>query len=274
MIHHESLTDIGGRAYMEDVLQVVDGDDQRWCSICVADGHGGASVAHRTIQLLPKACVRALSGEDVDTDDHVAVSKVLWKAFNDVDQVILSESQTHVGATFCGLFYDRRTSKLIAANCGDTMAAVFFSGGRGGDLRSELVSAEHKASSEVAALQARGATVVDVYGMMRVQGTLNLSRAMGDGYLKKYIICSPAVTVVRLDRLRSADEASPICAIVASDGVWDVLDKDDLAVILKNHRVLDPAVGRDNLKAAAETIHQLSRLKGSTDNVALVIALL
>jgi serine/threonine protein phosphatase PrpC len=269
---YETLTDIGERPYMEDVLQVV--TDGVWNSICVADGHGGASVAKRTMQLLPPACVRDLSRFGVDLEDHLMVSKILWKTFNEIDRTILAESPSHEGATFCGLFYDKQTSKLIAANCGDTMAAVFYMSN--GVLQSELISTEHKASSEVGALQARGATVVNVYGMMRVQGTLNLSRAMGDGYLKQYIICSPAVTMVRVDRLKQ--EVDAVCVVVASDGVWDVMDKNDIGRILESHGVLGRQEGKDatssNLKSVADTVHRLCRLKGSTDNVAIVVAMI
>lgn len=53
----------------------------------------------------------------------------------------------------------------------------------------------------------------------RVLGVLAMSRAIGDSYLKPYVIPDPEVTII--DRT-DGDE----CLILASDGLWDVVSNE------------------------------------------------
>ena len=53
----------------------------------------------------------------------------------------------------------------------------------------------------------------------RVLGMLAMSRAIGDSYLKPYVIPEPEVTIT--DR-SDGDE----CLILASDGLWDVVSNE------------------------------------------------
>ena len=53
----------------------------------------------------------------------------------------------------------------------------------------------------------------------RVLGMLAMSRAIGDNYLKPYVIPEPEMTITD----RTAEDE---CLILASDGLWDVVSND------------------------------------------------
>ena len=228
------LTDQGGREYMEDRWSHE--THGSWDIVTVADGHGGREVAELLVDKMPK-----LLGHQEDFS-----FPKLFSLYNSMDDEISRECSAMVGSTLLTLCVNSRDDVIVAANCGDTMAIV------GNKKTSRWLSQEHKASSEVAAIEARGGRVIAPDGMPRVNGILNLSRAMGDFHLKKYITCSPFVTRCRL---RDFDYA-----FAATDGVWDVMSKEDVhEVIIKSHD--DPL----------EEILKVSRSKGSTDNIAMIL---
>ena len=60
----------------------------------------------------------------------------------------------------------------------------------------------------------------------RVLGMLAMSRAIGDNYLKPYVIPDPEVT--ETDRTPTDD-----CLILASDGLWDVVSNETAAAVAR-----------------------------------------
>lgn len=105
-------------------------------------------------------------------------------------------------------------SHIVVANCGDSRALLC----RG--KQAVPLSTDHKASrpDEVARIEAAGGHVISWQGY-RVLGVLAMSRALGDRYLKPYVIGQPEVTCTA----RSDDDE---CLILASDGLWDVLSNE------------------------------------------------
>ena len=253
-----NIVDQGGRDHMEDrwSVNVKDG----WTLICVADGHGGEAVAAHAIEAVPAAlgAPRVLRSFSNRLSHDFATE--LFDVYVKSDEAILQRFDPHVGCTLCTVAVS--DVDIVAANCGDTMAIV----GNANGARS--LSQEHKASSEVAAIEARGGRVFAPDGMMRVNGALNLSRAMGDGYLKRYITCSPFVT--RCSR-RDFDYV-----FVATDGVWDVMTPRDVHVIVWSmlFGADRRAKFRDEHSAVLAAILQACRARRSTDNIAMVLCML
>ncbi|KAL2623701.1 hypothetical protein R1flu_003906 [Riccia fluitans] len=106
------------------------------------------------------------------------------------------------------------SSQIIVANCGDSRAVL----SRGG--RAIPLSRDHKPEreDEMARVEAAGGRVIFWNGY-RVLGVLAMSRAIGDRYLKPYVIAEPEVTCTQ----RSEEDE---CLILASDGLWDVLSNE------------------------------------------------
>lgn len=95
-----------------------------------------------------------------------------------------------------------------------------------------------------------------------------VSRAIGDSSLKKYITCDPDVCEY------------DICSddwflVVATDGIWDVLDNKQVATLtlsyacgVKNQSLV---VGQEKLKWAAQKICDRAKLLGSRDNLSTIV---
>ncbi|KAA8539491.1 hypothetical protein F0562_026183 [Nyssa sinensis] len=104
--------------------------------------------------------------------------------------------------------------KIIVSNCGDSRAILCRNG------VPIPLSSDHKPDrpDELLRIQDAGGRVIYWDGP-RVLGVLAMSRAIGDSYLKPYVISEPEVT----ETDRTAEDE---CLILASDGLWDVVSNE------------------------------------------------
>lgn len=103
-----------------------------------------------------------------------------------------------------------------------------------------------------------------------------MSRAIGDNYLKPYVICEPEVTITD----RSPDDD---CLILASDGLWDVVSNDTACGVArmclngKTQQSSSPEkdVGVENsdkiCSDASMLLTKLALARRSSDNVSVVV---
>ncbi|CAE7660953.1 unnamed protein product [Symbiodinium sp. CCMP2592] len=192
-----------------------------------------------------------------------------------------------------------RKQDVITANAGDSRAVMCRAG------KALELSYDHKPASETekSRIEAAGGTVEDSQGVPRVNGNLNLSRAIGDLEYKKcpgtlrfvmssvptlrlslyhivqrrtdlppqeQVICSTPDVVVR--DLTVEDEF----IVLACDGIWDVMSNQDICDFVRPR--LEKGL---ELKAIAEEllvgVHRLmtfdpSKTQGlGTDNMTVVI---
>ena len=117
----------------------------------------------------------------------------------------------------------------------------------------------------------------------RVLGVLAMSRAIGDNYLKPFVIPEPEVTITER---KGVDE----CLILASDGLWDVVTNDTACGVtrmcLRAQRPPSP-LGSPGSDAAVKGVvsesydkacwdasillTKLALARHSTDNVSVVV---
>ncbi|KAL0456655.1 UNVERIFIED_CONTAM: protein phosphatase 2C 37 [Sesamum latifolium] len=104
--------------------------------------------------------------------------------------------------------------KIVVSNCGDSRAVLCRNG------VAIPLSVDHKPDrpDELNRIQEAGGRVIFWDGP-RVLGVLAMSRAIGDNYLKPYVISEPEVTITE----RTAEDE---CLILASDGLWDVVSNE------------------------------------------------
>lgn len=106
----------------------------------------------------------------------------------------------------------------------------------------------------------------------RVLGMLAMSRAIGDSYLKPYVIPEPEVTIT--DR-SDGDE----CLILASDGLWDVVSNETACGVARMClRAQSPttAAAAEDIpdKACSDASILLTKLalaRHSADNVSVLV---
>ena len=254
-----SLTDQGGREYQEDRIRVFEVAGR--LVVVVADGHGGEGVADYLVKEMPTV-FEQVSFESLEGPSY---ARHFFELFVRLDESI-ARSVTpcaQVGSTLTITCIGK--DQIVSANCGDSMAMVVGHEKVGrekvgrdserGKTWSRLISVEHKAGSEVEAIERRGGHVFTI-DMPRVMGSLNLSRSMGDFALKPFIIPCPHVAKL------PAAEVSFV--FVATDGVWDVFSEEEIGKLLVAYEKRDD----ENI---LKMILSLSRARGSTDNIAMVL---
>ncbi|KAK5770246.1 hypothetical protein PVK06_046396 [Gossypium arboreum] len=113
--------------------------------------------------------------------------------------------------------------KIIVANCGDSRAVLCRNGtafplSDDHKMRHFILYFKPDRPDELLRIEEAGGKVIYWDGP-RVLGVLAMSRAIGDNYLKPFIIPKPEV---RITERKTEDE----CLILGSDGLWDVMTND------------------------------------------------
>ncbi|KAL0415074.1 UNVERIFIED_CONTAM: protein phosphatase 2C 16 [Sesamum latifolium] len=163
------------------------------------------------------------------------------------------------------------SSHIIVANCGDSRAVLY----RGKEAIALSVDHKPNREDEYARIEASGGKVIQWNGH-RVFGVLAMSRAIGDRYLKPWIIPEPEVMFVPRAR---EDE----CLVLASDGLWDIMTNEEVCEVARKRILLwhkknatNPLADRGQgvdlaAQAAADYLSNLALQKGSKDNISIIV---
>jgi len=238
----------GRRPYMEDRHVVVPSlnSDPSKCLYGVFDGHGGSAAAQYCTDYLSKFL------EDALGDVHVHPRDALKHAFKKTDHTFLEMAKVRGiddGTTALCVLAHGET--LTIANAGDSRAVAVKVGGHTLPL-----SYDHKPdrSDERDRITELGGSVVH-WGVWRVEGVLAVSRAIGDRLLKDYVIPDP-------DVVRWVCSSDDMYIVLATDGLWDVFTNQQVGSILQACR---------SAQHGAETLAQQAYLKGTNDNVTVMV---
>ena len=151
---------------------------------------------------------------------------------------------------------DGRRRQLVVSGAGDCRAVL----SRGG--KAEALTDDHRASrrderDRIEAL--RGGLVLNCRGTWRVQGTLAVTRGIGDKHLKPWVVAEPETATV------DVDERCELL-VLASDGLWDKVG---------NQEAVDAArvgaASSGGLPAACRRLVEMAAGRGSTDDISVVI---
>jgi serine/threonine protein phosphatase PrpC len=226
----------GKRPYMEDRSCNVEIGKQTHV-IGIFDGHGGGDVADICKDNFPQVIRQGLSHKH-------DIGEVLKHSFYIVDDIVGQYKIPYIGST--AVIALVMPSSVWFANAGDSMAMVVYVSGE-----SELMSYEHKVENEKGRIQSEGGRITYDDGCARIERTLNVSRSLGDYHMKKHVICQPFIRSIS----RAFNKIKYV--LMASDGVWDVFNKDTLAQVM---------AANTSVEIALDHIVALSCNRGS-DNV-------
>jgi protein phosphatase 1L len=240
--------DIGLRPSMEDAHAVFDVQEEGLFSVEVYDGHSGEAAAYAASEIVTPHFLSLLRSErSKSADDKRPYRELLREAYLEADSYIVNrgiESGT-AAATFHIL-----DGRFLAANAGDSRVIM----GTRRDVVQLTLDHKPDVPAERSRIESLGGSVI-TYGVPRVQGLLAMSRALGDRVLKPYV--SPEPRIVE-GILGSENDF----AVVACDGVWDVLKPRDVVGVARD--VGDPQL-------AAERIVAKALSAGSSDNVTVIV---
>ncbi|KAE9596158.1 putative protein-serine/threonine phosphatase [Lupinus albus] len=259
-------------------------DEKRFHFFGVYDGHGCSHVA--------TMCRERLHGivkEEIEkAEENLDWKSTMEHCFDLMDKEV--ERRTHTKDTptcKCELHTPHSDAvgstavtavltpqKIIIANCGDSRAVLCRNG------VAIPLSSDHKPDrpDELVRVEAAGGRVIYWDGA-RVLGVLAMSRAIGDNYLKPYVISEPEVTVTG----RSEEDE---CLILASDGLWDVVSNDTACGVVRTclkakQKAVSPPGSPGNHMAAEGSdkacsdasilLTKLALARHSSDNVSVVV---
>ena len=234
----------GYRDYMEDksrVVQNINGDKNSHL-FCLFDGHGGVNVSQFLQDNFYKYFKEMLPMSNPQEN--------FKELFNIIDNKIKDLNLLNIGSTACIIYITKENGKkvLYSANIGDTRSVLISSN----DYK--RLSYDHRATdtNEYNRIVQSGGIVF----AGRVYGTLMLSRAFGDWELKSYgVISEPHVTKININE-------NDKYVIIATDGIWDVLDDADVYEMSKNF---------ENSKDLCNNIVEKALDKGSMDNISCFV---
>lgn len=288
----------GRRRVIEDFHTVNLFNDQQFYGIF--DGHNGNLASKYAASSLYGNLKRSMKivnhfRKDVETwkqkvADEITVA--FQELHEDVVEVIKSypgKVMSQSGTTATALFVTK--DFVIIANVGDSRAILSI--GTSYDVHSKAgslqLTVDHIASNddERKRVETLGGFVASKGGTPRVNGTLVLSRSLGDVHFDKLISRVPHVVVMTKDEIKgkcrresegiSNDPEIPCFIILASDGLWDEISNQE-AIDIVTHVIqkYDPKHGiswEDGgaFQESAQILTEEAYVRGSTDNIAVCV---
>jgi len=232
------------RNYMEDKGRVIQNinRDPNSSLFCLFDGHGGDEVSK-----FLQSNFYSYFKENLPFDN---VKENLIVIFKKIDNKIKDSHFYNIGATACIVYITKENGQkcLYSANIGDTRSLLISLN----DYK--RLSYDHRATDIN-----EHKRIVESGGIIfggRVYGTLMLSRCFGDWELKPYgVLNEPYVT-----RINITDNDKYV--VIGTDGVWDVLEDNDVFEMSKN---------MNNSKEFCNNIVQKAIENGSMDNISCFV---
>ncbi len=294
----------GRRRVIEDFHTVHLEQDHQFFGIF--DGHSGNLASKYAASELYKQFVKRLG----DIDDDIK-SGVDWKkrvedemneSFETLHNGVLDVIQsyptggvmTKSGTTATALFVTNHA--VIVASVGDSRAVL--SVGTSFDISNQASSIQltfdHVAAdkNERKRIEERGGFLALRGGVLRVNGTLVLSRSIGDAHLAKFLSRTPNVVAMTKQEVKDKCKSSrkvnqiiqnndiemPCFIILASDGLWDVINNQESVdlveqVIQKYDSIHERGWEEHGgaFQEAAEVLTQEAYVRGSTDNIGVCV---
>lgn len=106
----------------------------------------------------------------------------------------------------------------------------------------------------------QGGYVDTFHGVWRIQGSLAVSRGIGDAHLKKWVIAEPETKILRID-------VDHEFLILASDGLWDKVSNEEAVDIARPF-----CLGTEkSLLLACKKLVDLSASRGSSDDISVML---
>ena len=237
---------IGSRREMEDTHSIRDEKEKGLFCAEVYDGHAGSLAAAIASDVLFSYFLRRLREGGIGEGKEF-MAEALREAYLATDKHIVDRG-TESGAAAATLYLHE--GRFLAANVGDVR--IVIGEGKG----AVALTTDHRPGlpEEMARIEALGGRVISL-DVPRVEGSLAMSRALGDAPLKPFVTAEPRIAEGVLGRKDNL-------AIIASDGLWDVLTSEEAVTLALRAGGPDEAARRLQITATE---------RGSTDNITVIV---
>ena len=218
----------------------------------ILDGHG--IDCQEPIKYATKRLPNLFSNFLINTNYNIEKSFIF--SFQKIDDELKCYSQIeNCGSTLTIIYIDKELNIVYGANVGDSKSILINK-----NKTYKNLTSEHKVESNMK----ENERIKKIGGIIfngRLFGQLNLSRSLGDFSLKNNgLISTPSIHKHKI----SEDD---IYIIIASDGIWDVLNEEFISnLCIENCNLNCNELGKLIIKNAIE--------KGSEDNISCIVILL
>ena len=236
-----SHEEMGSRRGMEDTCSVVfnpsallkgEKSGETEVAVGVFDGHGGKYAAEYCKQYLIGKLVRSsLYNSDLGAAMRQCYYDVNKGFFKKVEGVDCDAGTTAVLAVI-------KNRTLTVANTGDCRLVIGSTNSKG-EVSAKQITNLHVCESkeERERVEKRGGSVIHYMGSWRVNGVLLVTRSIGDMPCRDFVTCEPDI---HTHQIKKRDKF----AILASDGLWDVMTPTEVCEAVYS--------AKEELDAAAE----------------------
>jgi len=182
------------------------------------DGHSGKEVGMYLMENLHKVISQEIKSNNAENSENMKI--IVKNSFEKIDQEINNQNfKNDTGSTGTVLLLYKDTNSktgksFLCANVGDSKAYLI----KKNEIK--IITKDHKCNDadEVKRIRDTGGIVF----RERVFGTLMLTRSFGDKEMKKYgVLSTPDIFCQDI-------EEDDLFIIIASDGVWDVIEEDEV----------------------------------------------
>lgn len=257
----------------------------------VFDGHNGALVAKYASASLYGHVMDSLGDIDANAQKNpewkddiqmklIEAFQILHEGVIDVLESYPVKYMSKSGTTATALLMTK--DNVVIASVGDSRAVLSIGSSfdESSTSQSLQLTVDHVASdpTERKRIESLGGFVSERGGTMRVNGTLVLTRSIGDVHLEPYLSRVPNVLVMTKREIQSkcqprSSDDMPCFIILASDGLWDVFTNQEAVELVTS--VLQ-TYGPQNWKEggfqeAAKALTQEAFVRGSGDNIGVCV---
>ncbi|XAR65954.1 Phosphoprotein phosphatase [Bertholletia excelsa] len=241
----------GKRGAMEDRYSAnvnLQGDSKQ-AFFGIFDGHGGAEAAEFAAKNLDRNIIN-----EVTRRGEQEVEEAVKDGYLTTDTKFMKEN---VRGGACCVTALIRQGELIVSNAGDCRAVM----SRGGVA--EALTVDHRPSrkDERDRIETNGGYVDCYHGVWRLQGSLAVSRGIGDRHLKQWVVAEPETKILSIT-------SDCEFLILASDGLWDKVGTQEAVNII---RPLCTNVSHLEPLSACKRLTDLSITRGSTDDISIMV---
>jgi len=249
-----AIQDIGSRNYQEDRYSVKYNFFKTLHYFAVFDGHGNDKIAN----FLKYNLMDIIKQQLENNYPLFTIEQCLYNSFIKFNNIIPFEMGENSGST--ALITIQNNNIFYIANIGDSRAII------NDKNMSKQITVDHKPnnSDEYLRITQLGGNVnKDHYGIWRINNRLSLSRAFGDFSSKPFITHIPDIFTIQVNENNNY-------LILASDGLWDVCENQEVVdIINKSYQKNDKQIS-----SICKNLLQISRSKGSTDNITILFIVL
>ncbi|KAL0703512.1 hypothetical protein Bca4012_069937 [Brassica carinata] len=245
----------GKREAMEDRFSAITNieRDPKQAIFGVYDGHGGSRAAEFAAKNLCNNILGEIASERNESSD---IEEAVKRGYLATDSEFLKEKDVKGGS--CCVTALIKYGNLVVSNAGDCRAVLSVGG------FAEALTSDHRPSREDERnrIESSGGYVDTFNSVWRIQGSLAVSRGIGDAHLKRWVISEPETKTLRINSQHEF-------LILASDGLWEKVGNQEAVDIARPF-----CMGTDQKHKpflACKKLVDLSVSRGSLDDISVML---